>query len=96
MGSKAKALLVDVAQGEATNELIVVLNYTLEAGEQRLLDLQFFVGHTWMAFQVNKQRGRASEVWLSCRRGTSAALRSSWLSNLEYVPGAIMHLIFLG
>ena len=57
MGSKAKALLVDVAQGEATNELIVVLNYTLEAGEQRLLGLQFFVGHTWMAFQVHKQRG---------------------------------------
>ena len=40
MGSKAKALLVDVAQGEATNELMVGLKYTLEAGEQHILGLQ--------------------------------------------------------
>ena len=88
--------MVDAAQGKATNKLMVALKYTLEAGEQRLLGLQFFVGHTWIAFQVQQQRGQASEVCLSCQRGTSAALRSSWLSNLEYVPGAIMHLIFLG
>ena len=87
--------MVDAAQGKATNKLMVALKYTLEAGEQRLLGLQFFVRHTWMAFQVHKQRGQASEVWLSCQRGTSAALRSSWLTNQEYMPGAILHLIFL-
>ena len=35
---------------------MVALKYTLEAGEQRLLGLQFFVGHTWMAFQVHKAK----------------------------------------